>query len=168
MRYSVCFLTLLIGVFCSCEVRNDRVAGEASGLSYVNTLIGTNSNPAFSHGNTYPAVTWPWGMNFWTPQTGTMADPWIYTYQSDSIRGFKQTHLPSPWIGDYGAFSLMPVTGELKTRDTERASRFFHSGEQATPYYYKVRLEDYQIDTELTATERCGYLRFTFPKKKER
>ena len=168
MRYSVCFLTLLIGVFCSCEVRNDRVAGEASGLSYVNTLIGTNSNPAFSHGNTYPAVTWPWGMNFWTPQTGTMADPWIYTYQSDSIRGFKQTHLPSPWIGDYGAFSLMPVTGELKTRDTERASRFFHSGEQATPYYYKVRLEDYQIDAELTATERCGYLRFTFPKGKER
>ena len=93
-------------------------------------------------------------MNAWTPQTGLMDDPWVYTYQSDSIRGFKQTHVPSPWIGDYGAFSIMPVTGSLKTKDTERSSCFYHSDEFAT-LLHKAHLADYNVDAELTATERC-------------
>ena len=165
--FSYC-VSLFLLLFVSCVNVSNQKDTSLSGLSYVNTLIGTNSNRAFSHGNTYPAVTQPWGMNAWTPQTGLMDDPWVYTYQSDSIRGFKQTHVPSPWIGDYGAFSIMPVTGSLKTKDTERSSCFYHSDEFATPYYYKVHLADYNVDAELTATERCGYLRFSFNDNKDR
>ncbi len=63
---------------------------------YVSTLVGTQSDYALSTGNTYPAVALPWGMNFWTPQTGPMGDGWAYTYGAHTIRGFKQTHQPSP------------------------------------------------------------------------
>lgn len=63
-------------------------------VDYVSTLVGTQSKHALSTGNTYPAVAMPWGMNFWTPQTGTMGDGWAYTYDADKIRGFKQTHQP--------------------------------------------------------------------------
>ena len=55
-------------------------------VDYVNTLMGTQSKFALSTGNTYPAVALPWGMNFWTPQTGTMGDGWTYTYDADKIR----------------------------------------------------------------------------------
>lgn len=167
MRYSI-FICISLMLLASCGRISNQEDSEASGLKYVNTLIGTNSNRAFSHGNTYPAVTRPWGMNVWTPQTGLMDDPWVYTYQSDSIRGFKQTHVPSPWIGDHAAFSIMPVAGPLRIRDTERASRFYHTEETATPYYYAVHLEDYDVDAEITATERCGFLRFSFNDKRDR
>ena len=82
-------------------------------VDYVSTLVGTQSKHALSTGNTYPAVAMPWGMNFWTPQTGTMGDGWAYTYDADKIRGFKQTHQPSPWINDYGQFAIMPITGKV-------------------------------------------------------
>ena len=65
---------------------------------YVSPLVGTQSKHALSTGNTYPAIALPWGMNFWVPQTGKMGDGWAYTYDADKIRGFKQTHQPSPWI----------------------------------------------------------------------
>ena len=83
-------------------------AAAAEPVDYVSTLVGTQSEFKLSTGNTYPAVAVPWGMNFWTPQTGKMGDGWAYTYNADKIRGFKQTHQPSPWINDYGQFSLMP------------------------------------------------------------
>lgn len=136
-------------------------------VDYVNSLIGTNNNKSFSHGNTYPAVARPFGMNFWTPQTGMMNDTWIYTYNSDSIRGFRHTHMPSPWIGDYAAFSIMPISGQLKVKDNNRASSFSHAEEKATPYYYSVKLHDSEIFAEMTATERCGYMQFTFDKKED-
>jgi len=136
-------------------------------VDYVNSLIGTNNNKSFSHGNTYPAVARPFGMNFWTPQTGMMNDTWIYTYNSDSIRGFRHTHMPSPWIGDYAAFSIMPVSGKLEIKDKNRASSFSHAEEIATPYYYAVKLHDSEILSEITATERCGYMQFTFDKNED-
>ncbi len=80
-------------------------------MDYVNPLMGTQSTPDLSNGNTYPSIALPWGMNFWTPQTGKMGDGWQYTYTADKIRGFKQTHQPSPWMNDYGEFSIMPETG---------------------------------------------------------
>ena len=83
-----------------------------SPIDYVNPLVGTLSKFSLSTGNTYPAIALPWGMNFWTPQTGEMGNGWTYSYTDDQIVGFKQTHQPSPWINDYGQFSLMPVTGE--------------------------------------------------------
>ena len=132
-------------------------------VDYVNPLVGTHSKYTLSTGNTYPAIALPWGMNFWTPQTGKMGDGWAYVYDADKIRGFKQTHQPSPWINDYGQFSLMPVTGKTVFDEEERASWFSHKAETATPYYYKVYLADYDITTEITPTERAAVFRFTFP-----
>ena len=85
-------------------------------VEYVNPLMGTQSKPSLSNGNTYPAIGVPWGMNMWTPQTGKMGDGWAYTYDADKIRGFKQTHQPSPWMNDYGQFAIMPVTGKIKVQ----------------------------------------------------
>ena len=136
-------------------------------VDYVSTLVGTQSSYAISTGNTYPAVCMPWGMNFWTPQTGKMGDGWTYTYTADKLRGFKQTHQPSPWINDYGQFSIMPETGEAPVFDEEkRASWFSHKAEVATPYYYRAYLADYDVVTELAPTERAAIMRITFPESK--
>lgn len=136
-------------------------------VDYVSTLVGTQSSYAISTGNTYPAVCMPWGMNFWTPQTGKMGDGWTYTYTADKLRGFKQTHQPSPWINDYGQFTIMPETGEAPIFDEEkRASWFSHKAEVATPYYYRAYLADYDVVTELAPTERAAIMRITFPENK--
>ena len=130
---------------------------------YVNPLVGTQSTFDLSAGNTYPAISRPWGMNFWTPQTGKMGDGWQYTYTATKIRGFKQTHQPSPWINDYGQFSIMPMVGKAEFDEDKRASWFAHKGETAKAYYYKVYLADYDIVAEMTPTERAAMFRFTFP-----
>lgn len=129
---------------------------------YVNPLVGTQSTFDLSAGNTYPAISRPWGMNFWTPQTGKMGDGWQYTYTATKIRGFKQTHQPSPWINDYGQFSIMPMVGKAEFDEDKRASWFAHKGETAKAYYYKVYLADYDIVAEMTPTERAAMFRFTF------
>ncbi len=133
-------------------------------VDYINPLMGTDSKPDLSNGNTYPAIALPWGMNTWTPQTGKMGDGWQYTYDADKIRGFKQTHQPSPWMNDYGQFVIMPVTGHLKFDQDGRASWFSHKSEIAHPYYYSVYLADADVTTEITPTERAAHFRFTFPK----
>ena len=132
-------------------------------VDYVSTLTGTQSKHSLSTGNTYPAVAMPWGMNFWTPQTGKMGDGWAYTYDADKLRGFKQTHQPSPWINDYGQFSIMPVTGSPVFDENERASWFSHKAEEARPYYYKAYLADHDVVTEIVPTDRAAMFRFTFP-----
>ena len=135
-------------------------------VDYVSTLVGTQSKFELSTGNTYPATALPWGMNFWTPQTGKMGDGWAYTYGADKIRGFKQTHQPSPWMNDYGQFAIMPVTGGLVFDQDRRASWFSHKAEVAKPYYYKVYLADHDVTTELAPTERAAMFRFTYPETK--
>lgn len=130
---------------------------------YVNPLMGTQSSYELSTGNTYPAISRPWGMNFWTPQTGKMGNGWQYVYTANKIRGFKQTHQPSPWINDYGQFSIMPVVGKSEFDEEKRASWFSHKGEIATPSYYKVYLAEHDVVTEMTPTERAVLFRFTFP-----
>ena len=130
---------------------------------YVNPLMGTQSSFELSSGNTYPAIARPWGMNFWTPQTGKMGDGWQYTYTANKIRGFKQTHQPSPWINDYGQFSLMPVVGSPEFNEEKRASWFSHKAEEARPNYYKVYLADHDVVAEVTPTDRAAMFRFTFP-----
>lgn len=132
-------------------------------VDLVNTLMGTSSSPDLSNGNTYPAIALPWGMNCWTPQTGKMGDGWQYQYEAHKIRGFKQTHQPSPWMNDYGQFSIMPMTGKGVFKEDERASWFSHKAEVARPYYYSVYLADHDLTTEITPTERAAYFRFTFP-----
>ncbi|GGH07202.1 alpha-1 2-mannosidase [Mucilaginibacter phyllosphaerae] len=126
--------------------------------------MGTQSKYDLSNGNTYPAIAVPWGMNFWTPQTGKMGDGWQYTYDAYKINGFKQTHQPSPWMNDYGQFAIMPVTGKTKVSQNQRQSWFSHKAEIAKPYYYSVYLADHDITTEIAPTERSAQFRFTYPK----
>lgn len=156
VRFILCLLSVFV------------YAGSACGAScnyvdYVNPLMGTLSSFELSAGNTYPAIARPWGMNFWTPQTGKMGDGWQYVYTSNRICGFKQTHQPSPWINDYGQFSLMPVVGTPVFDEEGRASWFSHKAEIARPHYYSVYLADYDIRVELTPTSRAALFRLTYP-----
>ncbi len=136
-------------------------------VDYISTLVGTLSKYSLSTGNTYPAVAMPWGMNFWTPQTGKMGDGWQYVYTEDKLRGIKQTHQPSPWINDYGQFSIMATTGTPRFGEDERASWFSHKAETATPYYYQVYLADWDVNAEVTPTSRAAMMRFTFPETQQ-
>ena len=132
-------------------------------VDYVNILMGTQSEFALSNGNTYPAVARPWGMNFWTPQTRKIGDGWQYSYNDDKLNGFKQTHQPSPWMNDYGQFSIFPMVNKMEFDQEKRASWYSHKAEIAKPYYYSAYLADYDITTEITPTERAAIFRFTFP-----
>lgn len=162
----VLFVLLLI-MYVSCEKNiNKTTETEKKDISltdYVNPLMGTDSSFDLSNGNTYPAIATPWAMNFWTPMTSKMGDGWTYKYDENKIRGIKQTHQPSPWINDYAAFSLMPVTGALKFQEDERASWFSHKAETVKPHHYKVYLADYDVTAEVTPTERAAHFKFTFP-----
>jgi predicted alpha-1,2-mannosidase len=163
MKYFLLFCLGAILFSCTSKVSTQPTTTPTKLVELVNPLMGTDSEFKLSNGNTYPAIARPWGMNFWTPQTGRMGDGWGYTYDSYKIQGFKQTHQPSPWINDYAAFSLMPVTGELKFKGAERASWFSHKAEVTQPHYYKVYLADYDVTTEFTPTDRAVSFRFTFP-----
>ena len=155
MRRIFIFLPLFCSFF--------TFANAQTPIDFVSTLVGTQSKHSLSTGNTYPAIALPWGMNFWTPQTGKMGDGWVYTYDADKIRGFKQTHQPSPWMNDYGQFSIMPMTGKPIFDEEKRASWFSHKAEIAKPHYYRVYLADYDVVTEIVPTERAAMFRFTFP-----
>ena len=137
-------------------------------VDYANPLIGTDSDYSLSNGNVYPAIAMPWGMNFWTPQTGKMGDGWAYTYDSNRIRGFKQTHQPSPWMNDYGQFSIMPVTGKLRFLEEERQSWFSHKAEVVKPYYYSVYLADHDVTTEITPYRKGCPFPLYIPRNRQR
>ena len=154
-------------LFASAALYAQTVGKVADPVEWVNPLMGTASKPSLSNGNTYPAIALPWGMNFWSPQTGKMGDGWAYTYDADKIRGFKQTHQPSPWMNDYGQFSIMPVTGKMRFNQDDRASWFSHKSEIVKPYYYSVYLADTDVTTEITPTERAAQFRFTFPQSED-
>lgn len=153
----------LFAVFCLISIPWVSAAEKVEPVDYVNPLTGTLSKFELSTGNNYPVIARPWGMNFWSPQTGKMGDGWLYTYTADKIRGFKQTHQSSPWMNDYGQFSIMPITGKITFDEDKRASWFSHKAEVAKPYYYKVYLADHDITTEITPTSRAAMFRITFP-----
>ena len=155
------FIISLIGLLTACSHEKTEMVTDP--VEYVSTLTGTLSHHAFSTGNTYPAIALPWGMNFWTPVTGKMGDGWAYRYDQNIIRGFKQTHQPSPWINDYGQFAIMPVRDASYVDENSRASWFSHKSETAKPYYYQVYLADHDINAEITPTERAAAFTFTYP-----
>ena len=157
-------ISLLLAVLLPLTTLAQKTDNITSPADWVNPLMGTQSNHDLSNGNTYPSIALPWGMNFWTPQTGEMGDGWQYTYDANKIRGFKQTHQPSPWMNDYGQFSIMPETGSIEINQDDRASWFSHKTETVKPYYYSVYLADYDVTTEITPTERSAQFRFTYPK----
>lgn len=154
------YITVAAILLVSCARKTELLENPAD---YVSTLVGTLSEHSFSTGNTYPATALPWGMNFWTPVTGKMGDGWAYRYDAHWIRGFKQTHQPSPWINDYGQFAVMPVRNSQRVSQDHRSSWFSHKSETARPYYYQVYLADHDINVEMAPTERAVSMLFTYP-----
>ena len=161
MMKKIFYILAAICVLSSCCRQEVELVTEPA--DYVSTLVGSLSEHSFSTGNTYPAVALPWGMNFWTPVTGTMGDGWAYRYDAHLIRGFEQTHQPSPWINDYGQFAIMPVRDAKAVDQDSRASWFTHNSEVAKPFYYQVYLADHDINAEIAPTDRAASLQFTFP-----
>ena len=160
------YLLAALGMLAATTACTKSAAADAGGRDYaqlVNPLVGSESVFELSTGNTYPAIARPWGMNFWTPQTGPMGDGWQYLYTANKIRGFKQTHQPSPWINDFGQFAIMPVTGSPKFKEDDRMSWFSHKAEEARPYYYKAYLADWDVLAEVAPIDRAAMFRFTFP-----
>ena len=154
-------LPLVTGVFCAAMSPALRAA-EPGLVHLANPLQGTDSKGSFSHGNTYPAIALPFPMHTWAAYTQPWPDSFYYQYRHHEIRGIRQTHQPSAWIPEYGAFSLMPVSGKLVVSEAERVSTFDHTNEVAQPSYYRVRLDTWKATVEVTPTERAACFRFTF------
>jgi len=146
------------------------LAAQNDAASYVNTLIGTQRS-ALGYGGTMPFVTTPFGMTSWTPQTRqNKISVTSYNYDDTTISGFIGTHQPAIWMGDYGYVTVIPQVGELRTTPESRKLPYSHGTEKARPDCYSVSLNaaaDGTIQAEMTATERCSILRFTFPKTAE-
>ncbi len=161
MKTNYFFLSILLSLYGNFVFAQQHVYEDP--VDYVSILVGTQSEFALSNGNTYPAIARPWGMNFWTPQTRKIGDGWQYVYTDNKINGFKQTHQPSPWMNDYGQFSIMPMVDKMEFDQEKRASWYSHKAEIARPHYYSAYLADYDVTTEITPTERAAIFRFTFP-----
>jgi predicted alpha-1,2-mannosidase len=165
-------INILLGsilLLSACSIKEPKVAGTKiqDNTKYVNTFIGTGG-----HGHTFPGATTPYGMVQLSPDTRTLG--WDacggYHYTDSSIIGFSHTHLSGTGISDLGDFLFMPFTGIPKVipgtpekPDEGYRSRFSHSTEKAEPGYYSVKLEDYDIHAELTASTRAGFHRYNFP-----
>lgn len=126
----------------------------------VNVFVGTDG-----HGHTYPGPAYPFGMVQLGPDTRT--ETWDgcsgYHYSDDFVYGFSHTHLSGTGIADYSDVLLLPFTGEAKKDSTNHeGSKFRHESEEGHPGYYRVILDDYNVEVELTATQRCGFQRYTF------
>ena len=156
----LCFLTSVACMWLTVSLAQNPVG-------YVRPEMGSQSEFALSSGNVYPCIARPWGMNHWTPQTAPNGERWQYTYDAHHIVGLKQTHQPSPWVGDYGMFSLMATVGERVFAEQDRRSWFSHKAETVHPHYYSVYLADYDVRAELSPTERAAFFRFTFPQSDE-
>jgi len=182
MRVSLIFVSIVCAVVCfSSRQRLDasNPSPNKSPCDYVNPFIGTQEM-----GHTYPGATVPFGMVQLSPETDTVLysygdgyNPEVYRYCSGyqyddkTIVGFSHTHFSGTGHSDLGDFLIMPTVGDLKLNPGIAAnpqggyrSRFHHENEQAHPGYYSVKLSDYNIDVELTATQRVGFHRYTFPK----
>jgi len=142
-------------------------AGKDDMLQWVNPRIGTGG-----HGHTYPGAALPFGAVQLSPDTFTEGWDWCsgYHISDDSIMGFSHTHLSGTGIGDLMDFLVMAGTGKAKLQPGSREnpeegyrSRFSHNTEVLTPGYYSVMLDTYKIKAEMTATERVGVHRYTFP-----
>jgi predicted alpha-1,2-mannosidase len=132
-------------------------------VRYVNPLQGTYSVGNLSTGNTLPMIARPFAMTDWTLQTGS-GGGWFFSPDARVLQGVRATHQPSPWMGDYGYFTVMAQTGKLYLRGNQRTSTYRPDESTITPHYLKVPLRRYSTLLEMTPTERCSVFRFTFPK----
>ena len=130
-------------------------------VRHVNPLQGTNSRHSFSRGNTLPLVARPFGLTHWAPQTGEGG--WFFHPDAPTLHGVRATHQPSPWMGDYGYFTVMPQTGPVSLSAAERASEYRLEDAAIQPHFLALHLRRDDIRLEMTPTERCAVFRFTFP-----
>jgi len=151
-------------LLCSLPLTTALADQNQAPVHLANPLQGTDSSWGFSHGNTYPAIALPFPMNTWAPYTQPDNESFYYQYHHHEIRGLRETHQPSAWIPEYGAFALMPVSGPLVFTDKDRVSTFEHTNEFAEPSYYRVHLDTWSATAELTPTERGAMFRFSFEK----
>lgn len=149
-----------LGGFFSCSSPDQGI--DSGWVQYTNPMIGTDFT-----GNTYPGAQVPFGMVQLSPDNGLPGWNRIsgYFYPDSTIAGFSHTHLSGTGAGDLYDISFMPVTWPIKEADSPLGiySTFSHNDEAASAGYYRVLLKDYNINVELTATERCGIQRYTFP-----
>lgn len=151
------------------------VIGQYNYTKYVNPLIGTAKTTTVSglrfgagsehNAQVQPNVTVPFGMTNWVAQTQNTEKKCVaaYYYKDSIITGFRGSHwLSGSCTQDYGSFAVMPVSGKLVCNPNKRGSKYSHSNEVANPDFYKVKLDDYNIEASMTATTRCGILEFTF------
>ena len=128
---------------------------------WVNPLQGTDSTHSHSHGNTLPLVGMPFAMTSWSLQTSE--DRWFFHPSAPKLQGIRATRQPSPWIGDYGHFTLMPQVGERLLAANRRASSYRLSDATILPHWMRVKLLRYETTVEIAATERCAVLVVHFP-----
>ena len=138
-------------------------------LDLVNPLQGTDSDGSLSHGGTLPLIGPPWPMTHWAPQTARSlkffeTGGWWFQSKSHEVFGLRATHQPSPWMGDYGQFSILPATGDVIADPQQRSSEYDRDTATFRADYLKLNLKRYDVQAELTASERCAVLRFTYAK----
>lgn len=164
-------LITLLFLLNACGQDNLVTSSAQSPIHYVDPYIGTDG-----HGHVFLGANLPFGAVQVGPTNFTRGWDWCSGYHySDSIMiGFAQTHLSGTGIGDLGDVMLMPYTGPLKTNPGTQeqpfsgyASYYDHEQEQAEPGFYQVNLQTYDIDVQLTASERVGFHRYTFPRAEQ-
>lgn len=153
--------------FCICKGQKQ------SSIDHVNMMIGTDGTNPTEYGGTTPAVSMPFGMTQWCAATRINGiSRTMYHYRDSTLIGFMGTHQPAIWMGDYGFMTLMPQSGELKLKVSDRQVVLDRQTEVATPYYYKVEYasgpqKEQKIVTELTATSRASYFHITYPEQEK-
>jgi len=162
LNKSIIFIFFLVLILTSCNsVPPNNLT------SYVDPFIGTGG-----HGHTYPGAAWPFGMVQLSPDT--RLEGWDgcggYHYSDNIIYGFSHTHLSGTGVPDYADVLFMPTTGKINLKNgtdgdlaNSYGSLFSHDNEKASPGYYSVILDDYNIKAELTVTPRTGLHKYTFP-----
>ncbi len=165
MKFKFILYFIIISLIISCNSRSKILPAQKDQalISYVNPFIGTGG-----HGHTYPGTTMPFGMMQLSPDT--RLDGWDgcsgYHFSDDEIYGFSHTHLSGTGVSDYGDILLMPTTKAIFNNGADGKegykSKFSHDKEIAEPGYYKVHLDDTNIDVELTVSKRSGIHKYSF------
>jgi len=132
----------------------------------VNILQGTDSHYGFSKGNTLPLVATPFGMNHWSLQTERDGG-WFFSPRARKLQGVRCTHQPSPWMGDYGSFAILPQCGKRFLAAGKRATSYRLDKSTLRPYHFATELIQSGIQLEMAPTERGAIFRFEYPEGKD-
>ncbi len=162
MKLNRALLVLVCACLYSCAREN-----KDDSLNYINSYIGSTGATDSDYGGTIPAVAPPFAMTQWVAMTReNFISNNPYNYRDTTIIGFLGTHQPAIWMGDYGFISFLPSSGAIKIAPTERALKFLHKGEKATPYSYSVEMQNKAggiIRTEMASSQRCAIFNIRFP-----